>query len=286
MLKMNTIQKLYAICDRTKIVNAKDWETSHYFQNVLSKVFSDEIKYNGYRGVKLEEIDTIDRNEQDLFEYQVVEVNLDSYCWSGPVNEGCELASQKQYGAFAEDFTDIVNKYLVRNHYPEILAFYNTKTFGFSYNSFNYERQKKKKFIMYAILKDSIKFIPCEKHQEPILKEGYKLKMFNNMYADSVKASLETVGLKPAEYTDFAELKNAGNDINLNIETTDKFKNELIKQLMAVKELIIGNMFEGQLKPILSNNRITDDNFMNILVDCIDQNMRHIDIHIPTKDIL
>lgn len=286
MLKMNTIQKLYAICDRTKTENAKDWETSHYFQNVLSKVFSDEIKYNGYRGVKPEEIDTIDRDEQDLFEYQVVEVNLNSYCWSGAINEGYELSNQKQYGAWDEDFIDIANKYLVRNHYPEILAFYNTKTFGFSHNSFDYERKKKKKFIMYAILKDTIKFIPCEKHQEPILKEGYKLKMFNNMYADSVKASLETVGLKPAEYTDFAELKNAGNDINLNIETTDKFKNELIKQLMAVKELIISNMFEGQLKPILSNNRISEDNFMDILKTCIDQNMRHVDIHIPTKDIL
>lgn len=286
MLKMNTIQKLYAICDRTKTENAKDWDRSHYFQNILSKVFSDEIKYNGYRSVKPEEIDTINRDEQDLFEYQVVEVNLNSYYWTGAVKEGYEFSNQKQYGAWDEDFTDIVNKYLVRNNYPEILAFYNTKTFGFSHNSFDYERKKKKKFIMYAILKDTIKFIPCEKHQEPILKEGYKLKMFNNMYADSVKTSLETVGLKPAEYEDFAELKNAGNDINLNIETTDKFKNELIKQLMAVKELIINNMFEGQLKPILSNNRISEDNFMDILKTCIDQNMRHIDIHIPTKDIL
>lgn len=286
MLKMNTIQTLYAACDRNKVENTKGWDTSHYFQNILSRVFSDEIKYNGYLGVDKEKISTIDRNEQDLFEYQVVEVNLDAYCWSGPVKEGYELSNQKQYGAWDEEFTDLANKYLKRNNYPEILAFYNTKSFGFSHNSFDYERKKKRKFIMYAILKDSIKFIPCKEHQEPILKEGYKLKMFNNMYAESVKTSLNSIGLKPSEYSDFAELKNAGNDININIETTDKFKDELIKQLMAVKELIINNMFDGQLKPVLDNNRITNDNFMNILVDCIKDNMRHIDIHIPTKDIL
>jgi hypothetical protein len=45
-------------------------------------------------------------------------------------------------------------------------------------------------------------------------------------------------------------------------------------------------MFEGQLKPILNNNRISEDSFMDILKTCIDQNMRHVDIHIPTKDIL
>lgn len=286
MLKMNTVRTLYTACDRSKIENIKDWDTLHYLQNVLSKVFSNDIKYNTCRSVEPEEISDIDRNIYDLFEYKVVEVDLFSYCWSGPIKECNELAKQKQYGAWEEDFARLSNKYLKRNNEPEIVTFYNTKTFGFSHNNFAYEMNKKRKFIMYAILKDSIKFIPCEEHREPALKEGYKLKMFNNMYADSVKASLNIIGLLPSEYSDFAELKNAGNDINLNIETTNKFTNELIKQLLAVKELIISNMFDGQLKVILDANKISDDNFMDILTNCVKENMRHIDIHIPTKDIL
>lgn len=281
MLNMDTKAKHYVKLVRKTLSN--DIGSLYTLEGTVSQAFSNNISYSKRAFVINEEdIKTVDRDIYDIFEYETVEVNLLSYCWEAVVN----ACYQNRAGAI-DDFVKCANIYLARNNYPEVLNFYNTKRFGLSTSSFSNERNKRKHFKTFAILKDSLKYVPTEKYSECALKNDYKLKIFNTMYAESLENDLKFVGLNKYAFADLATLSDGGNAITLSLKVEEKFRSELLRTLTKLKEEILDEMFDGKFREILNANRLSADTIFETITrkfneDCCGS----FEFEIPTKDIL
>lgn len=281
MLNMDTRVKHYVKLVRTTLSN--DAGSDYTLEGIISKALSNDISYSKKAIVINEEdIKTVDRDIYDIFEYETVEVNFNSYCWTGAIKE-----CQKNSDGYTSDFTRYTNIYLTRNYYPEILTIYNTKRFGFTAYNFDYERSKSKKFKTFVILKDSLRYIPTDKYPECVLKNDYKLRMFNTMYAASLESDLKSIGLNKYSYSDLAELSDGGNAIKLSLKVEDLFRAELQKTLNNLKEEILKDMFNGKLKTVLNANKLSIDNVFNTIVSKLTEDCcGSLEFEIPTADIL
>lgn len=281
MLNMNTRVKHYVKLVRTTLSN--DVGSDYTLEGIISKALSNEISYSK-RAIIIneEDIETVDRDIYDVFEYETVEVNFYSYYWTGAIEE-----CRKNSDGYTSDFTRYTNIYLTRNDYPEILTMYNTKRFSFTAYNFDYERSKSKKFKTFVILKDSLKYVPTEKYSECALKNDYKLKIFNTMYAESLENDLKFVGLNKYAFADLATLSDGGNAITLSLKVEEKFRSELLRTLTKLKEEILDEMFDGKFREILNANRLSADTIFETITrkfneDCCGS----FEFEIPTKDIL
>jgi len=281
MLDMNTRKKYYVNIRKDALCN--DIGSLYTLEGTVSQVFSNDISYSKRAFViDKEDIEKVNRDECDVFEYEVVEVNLFSYCWEAVTN----ACYQNNTGTI-DSFVKYANIYLARNDYPEVLNFYNTKRFGLGTSSFNNERNKRKHFKTFAILKDSVKYIPTEKYPEPALRNDYKLKVFNTMYAASLENDLKFVGLNKYSFSDLATLSDGGNTIALTLKAEDKFRSELLKTLVKFKEEIFNEMFDGKFREILNANRLSIDTVFDAITNKLNENCCNpLEFKIQTKDIL
>lgn len=284
MLKMNTRKKHYFAFSRKKVNNGT---YDHTLAGLLSKLFSQDIHYGSERNVDEEQLKFINRNEEDVFEYETVEVDLYKGLYGNPwsnVIYNQRIDSNNRWST--EVFYSVCNDVLTKHDYPEILMMYNTKGIISSTGMLSREVDKKRKFITYVILKDSVKYVPCEEHPECALKEGYKLRMFNKMYAPSIEAGLDSVGLKKYDYSDLAELVDGGNNIKLSLRVEEKFRNELFNTLVELEDEILDKMFGGKFRQILEANRMNVDVAFKDIVERLKAECGQLSLNIPTEDIL
>ena len=280
MLVMNTVNQKYIAFLRTVLSN--DEGDDYTLEGIFSSILSKDLSYTRHRNISEEELKTIDRDMYDIFKYQEVEVNLCSY----PVQQAVKEACADSHNYYSSVLIESMNKYLKRNDYPEIIEMHHCKRVGLNATQVLREIEKSKKFKIFAILKDSLQYIPTDKHPEPALKRAGVLKIFNMMYAPSLEKGLASMGLLKYDYCDFAELRQGGDVINISVSVEDKFRKELFKTLQSLKPEILNKMFDGKLKKLLEANKMSVDDTFNALVDRLADSFGQLDLKINAKDIL
>lgn len=280
MLVMNTVNQKYIAFLRTVLSN--DEGDDYTLEGIFSSILSKDLSYTRHRNISEEELKTIDRDMYDIFKYQEVEVNLYSY----PVQQAVKEAYADSHNYYSSVLIESMNKYLKRNDYPEIIEMHHCKRVSLNATQVLREIEKSKKFKIFAILKDSLQYIPTDKHPEPALKRAGVLKIFNMMYAPSLEKGLASMGLLKYDYCDFAELQQGGDVINISVSVEDKFRKELFKTLQSLKPEILNKMFDGKLKKLLEANKMSVDDTFNALVDRLADSFGQLDLKINAKDIL
>lgn len=280
MLIMDTTNQKYIAFSRTKLSNGEGGDYS--LEGIFSSVVSKDLSYISHMNISEEQLETIDRDVYDVFKYQEVEVNLYAY----PVQQAAKEAGADSHNYYSSILIEHMNKYLKRNNYPEIIEMHHCKRVGLNATHILREIGKSKKFKIFAILKDSFQYIPADKHPEPALKRVGALKIFNMMYAPSLEKGLASMGLLKYDYSDFAELRQGGDIINLTVRVEKKFSKELFKTLQSLKPEILNKMFDGKLKRLLEANKMSVDDVFNALVDRLDDSFGQLDLKINTEDIL
>ena len=106
------------------------------------------------------------------------------------------------------------------------------------------------------------------------------------MYAPSLEKGLASMGLPKYDYSDFAELQQGGDIINITVRVEETFSKELFKTLQSLKPEILNKMFDGKLKKLLEANKMSVDDVFNALVDRLNDSFGQLDLKINTKDIL
>lgn len=280
MLVMNTVNQKYIAFSRTVLSN--DEGDDYTLEGIFSSILSKDLSYIQHRNISEEELKTIDRDMYDIFKYQEVEVNLCSY----PVQQAVKEAYADSHNYYSSILIESMNKYLKRNDYPEIIEMHHCKRVGLNATQVLREIEKSKKFKIFAILKDSLQYIPTDKHPEPALKRAGVLKIFNMMYAPSLEKGLASMGLLKYAYDDFAELRQGGDIINISLSVENKFRKELFKTLQSLKPEILNKMFDGKLKKLLEANKMSIDDAFNALIDRLDDSFGQLDLKINAKNIL
>lgn len=280
MLVMNTVNQKYIAFSRTVLSN--DEGDDYTLEGIFSSILGKDLSYIQHRNISEEELKTIDRDMYDIFKYQEVEVNLCSY----PVQQAVKEAYADSHNYYSSILIESMNKYLKRNDYPEIIEMHHCKRVGLNATQVLREIEKSKKFKIFAILKDSLQYIPTDKHPEPALKRAGVLKIFNMMYAPSLEKGLASMGLLKYAYDDFAELRQGGDIINISLSVEDKFRKELFKTLQSLKPEILNKMFDGKLKKLLEANKMSIDDAFNALIDRLDDSFGQLDLKINAKNIL
>ena len=280
MLVMNTVNQKYIAFSRTRLSNNEGSDYS--LDGIFSSIISKDLSYISHMNISEEQLKTVNRDIYDVFKYQEVEVNLYSY----PVQQAAKEASTDSHNYYSSVLIEHMNKYLKRNNYPEIIEMHHCKRVGLTATHVLREIQKSKKFKIFAILKDSLQYIPTDKHPEPALKRVGALKIFNMMYAPSLEKGLASMGLPKYDYSDFAELQQGGDIINLTVRVEETFSKELFKTLQSLKPEILNKMFDGKLKKLLEANKMSVDDVFNALVDRLNDSFGQLDLKINTKDIL
>ena len=280
MLMMDTVNQKYIAFSRIKLSNNEGSDYS--LDGIFSSVISKDLSYISHMNISEEQLEAVDRDVYDVFKYQEVEVNLYAY----PVEQAAREAGADSHNYHASVLIEHMNKYLKRNDYPEIIEMHHCKRVGLNATHILREIQKSKKFKIFAILKDSLQYIPTDKHPEPALKRVSALKIFNMMYAPSLEKGLASMGLLKYDYSDFAELQQGGDIINLTVRVEKTFSKELFKTLQSLKPEILNKMFNGKLKRLLEANKMSVDDVFNALVDRLDDSFGQLDLKINTKDIL
>ena len=280
MLIMDTVNQKYIAFSRTRLSNSEGSDYS--LDGIFSSVISKDLSYISHMNISEEQLETVNRDVYDVFKYQEVEVNLCAY----PVQQAAKEASADGHNYYSSVLIEHMNKYLKRNNYPEIIEMHHCKRVGLNATHILREIQKSKKFKIFAILKDSLQYIPTDKHHEPALKRDGALKIFNMMYAPSLEKGLASMGLLKYDYSDFAELQQGGDIINLTVRVEETFSKELFKTLQSLKPEILNKMFDGKLKKLLEANKMSVDDVFNALVDRLNDSFGQLDLKINTKDIL
>ena len=280
MLIMDTVNQKYIAFSRTRLSN--DEGGDYCLEGIFSSVLSKDLSYRSHIDISKEELETIDRDKYDVFKYQEVEVNLYSY----PVQQAASEANADGHNYSSSVLVEHMNKYLKRNNYPEIIEMHHCKHVGLNARHVLREIEKSKKFKIFAILKDSLQYIPTDKHPEPALKKAGALKIFNMMYAPSLESGFASMGLLKYNYSDFAELQQGGDIINLTVRVEKKFSKELFETLKSLKAEILNKMFDGQLKRLLEANKMSVGDVFDELVNKLDESFGQLDLKINTKDIL
>lgn len=280
MLIMDTVNQKYIAFSRTILSNREGDDYS--LEGIFSSVLSKDLSYRSHIDISKEELETIDRDKYDVFKYQEVEVNLYSY----PVQQAASEANADNHKYYSSVLIEHMNKYLKRNNYPEIIEMHHCKRIGLKAPHILHEIEKSKRFKIFAILKDSLQYIPTDKHPEPALKKAGALKIFNMMYAQSLESRLASMGLLKYNYSDFAELHQGGDIINLSMRVEKKFSKELFETLKSLKAEILNRMFDGKLKKLLEENKMSVDDVFDALVDRLDESFGYLNLKINVKDIL
>ena len=143
----------------------------------------------------------------------------------------------------------------------------NTKRDIASAWSLDWERGKRRKFITHAVLKDSVKYIPCEDHIEPVLKEGGKVKLFNMFYKDSIMSILESFGIKQGYTKEYIELINNGDTFELSLELNSYFADEFVRVTTELLPDIFKRMFKGNFKTMLEAYHINVDEIIKGIIE-------------------
>lgn len=282
MLVMNTVNQKYIAFSRTVLSNGDGNDNDYCLEGIFSSILSKDLYYTRHMNISEEQLKTVDRDMYDIFKYQEVEVNLYSY----PVQQAVKEAVDKDHNYYSSVLIESMNKYLKRNDYPEIIEMHHCKRIGLNATQVLREIGKSRKFKIFAILKDSLQYIPTDEHPEPALKKAGVLKIFNTMYAPSLEKGLASMGLLKYDYSDFAELQQGGDIINISVMAEDKFCEELFKTLQSLKPEILNKMFDGKLKKLLEANRMSVDDVFNALINRLDASFGQIDLKVNTKDIL
>lgn len=280
MLMMNTVNQKYIAFLKTSLSN--DEGSDYSLEGIFSSVLSKDLSYKSHIDTSEEQLMTINRDKYDVFKYQEVEVNLCSYA----VQQAVKEANVSGHNYYSSILIESMNKYLKRNNYPEIITMHHCKRVGLNAAHMLREMEKCKKFKIFAILKDSLQYIPTDKYPEPALKRANVLKIFNMMYAPSLEKGLASMGLSKFDYIDFAELQQGGDVINLVIKVEKKFSKELCETLRSLRTEILNKMFDGKLKKLLEANKMSVDDIFNELIYSIDDCFGRLDLKINAKDIL
>lgn len=151
------------------------------------------------------------------------------------------------------------------------------------YTGYELHRSLNKSIKLLAIDGDTIEYIPS-RHTKPTICLCNKLDLVKRLYKETISSQLNSIGFDESYYYDFL-IPESEDTIKINVTTSLKFQEELVKQLNQHMDILFAALFDGKFVETLNNLDIDIEDLKDQLIGSF-STIVDLKLKLNTKNIL
>jgi hypothetical protein len=151
------------------------------------------------------------------------------------------------------------------------------------YTGYELHRSLNKSIKLLAIDGDTIEYIPS-RYTKPTICLCNKLDLVKRLYKETISSQLNSIGFDESYYYDFL-IPESEDTIKINVTTSLKFQEELVKQLNQHMNILFAALFDGKFVETLNNLDIDIEDLKDQLIG-IFSTIVDLKLKLNTKNIL